>query len=108
MTSLCPNGVLLQLDELKGRLNERRGQSSSCDATDGAVSDEADDKRNNNNSNSVSSQDDDGAVAPTLEDSTAAAGHYDYDDHAVAYGESLPDPLELWDTWPLLKWNAVA
>jgi homeobox-leucine zipper protein len=98
------------LDELKGRLDERQGQSGSCDVTGGAVSDEVNDKRNNNNTNS--SQEEDGAVAPTSEGSTAAAGYYDYDDHAVAYGGPLPDPfcnpLELWDTWPLLEWNAVA
>jgi homeobox-leucine zipper protein len=60
-----------------------------------------------------SQQENDTAVAPaaatTSEDSTAAAGYYD-DDH-VAYG-GLPDPFcnppELWDTWPLMEWNAVA
>ncbi|TVU29014.1 hypothetical protein EJB05_20556 [Eragrostis curvula] len=102
-----------QLDELKGRLNERQDQSGSCDVNGGAASEVVDDvKRNNiNNNNSVSSQDDAGAVAPavaTSEDSTAAAGYYD--DH-VAYG-GLPDPFcatpELWDTWPLMEWNAVA
>jgi homeobox-leucine zipper protein len=108
---LCSWALIeLQLDELKGRLNEQQGQSGSFDVTGGAVFEEVEDKRNNNNCrNGVSSsQDNDGAVAPTSEDSTAAAGHYDYDDHAVAYGGGLPDPPELWDTWLLLEWNAVA
>ncbi|GJM86302.1 hypothetical protein PR202_ga02148 [Eleusine coracana subsp. coracana] len=107
-----------QLDELKGRLNERQDQSaSSCDINGGgtATASEVDDKRNNSNNNSVSSQDDTAAMAPMTasEDSTtaaAAAGYYD--DDVAYYGGGLTDPFcnppELWDAWPLLEWNAVA
>jgi homeobox-leucine zipper protein len=54
---------------------------------------------------------DDGAVTPAVAASEeSAAAEYCYD-HAP-YGGGLLEPFcttpELWDTWPLLEWNAVA
>ncbi|RLN09565.1 homeobox-leucine zipper protein HOX24-like [Panicum miliaceum] len=96
-----------QLDELKGRLSGRQDQpSGSCEVSGGAEA--ADDRRNS----ASWVAEDDGAVTPAVaasEESAAAAAEYCYD-HA-AYG-GLPEPFcttpELWDTWPLLEWNAVA
>nr|CAB3450516.1 unnamed protein product [Digitaria exilis]CAB3505133.1 unnamed protein product [Digitaria exilis] len=103
-----------QLDELKGRLNGRQDhqqQSGSCEVNGGEA---ADDRRN---SASCVVEDDGGAVTPPVdasEESTAAADYYCYDDH-VEYGSLMPEPEPfcttpdlLWDTWPLLEWNAVA
>ncbi|XP_047077247.1 homeobox-leucine zipper protein HOX24-like [Lolium rigidum] len=92
-----------QLEELKGRLNERQDQSASSDG--GAVAEVDDDKRNN-----VCCLVESGATeADVSEDS--AAGWYE-DDH-LAYGGGLQEPFcatpELWETtWPVLEWNAVA
>nr|CAB3447387.1 unnamed protein product [Digitaria exilis] len=98
-----------QLDELKGRLNGRHDhqqQSGSCEVNGGEA---ADDRRN---SASCVVEDDGGAVTPAVdatEESTAAADYcYDH----VEYGGMMPEPFcttpDLWDTWPLLEWNAVA
>ncbi|EES05814.1 homeobox-leucine zipper protein HOX24 [Sorghum bicolor] len=110
-----------QVDELRGRLqsvSERQDQSGSCE-----VNDAADDGKRNLNSTTTTClvlvQEDDGATPPAAvdasgsEDSAATEYGYGYDyDHVVAYGEGLHDPLcatpDLWDTWPLLEWNAVA
>ncbi|CAL4886392.1 unnamed protein product [Urochloa decumbens] len=118
-----------QVDELKGRLMDGGGQrdhqqSGSCEVNGGAeAATAADDGGNNNSASCVCVAEDDGAGAVTppavdaSEESVAAAtGYcdYEYDDHAAAYGGGglLPEPFcitpELWDTWPLLEWNAVA
>ncbi|KAM0923605.1 hypothetical protein ACQ4PT_005405 [Festuca glaucescens] len=88
-----------QLEELKGKLNERQDQSASSDG--GAVA-EVDDKRNN-----VCCLVE---CAATVSDDSAA-GWYE-DDH-LAYGGGLHEPFcatpELWETtWPVVEWNAVA
>ncbi|PWZ20639.1 Homeobox-leucine zipper protein HOX24 [Zea mays] len=99
-----------QVDELRGRLNERQDQSGSCEVNDAEAA--ADDKRNNSTSSLVQ---DDGATPPPAavdasEDSAATGEYYDH----VAYEyDGLHDPFvcatpDLWDTWPLLEWNAVA
>ncbi|CAD6243234.1 unnamed protein product [Miscanthus lutarioriparius] len=92
--------VDFQVDELRGRLSERQDQSGSC---------EVNDKRNSTTSSLVQ---EDGATPPSLVDASedSAATEYDYDH--MAY-EGLHDPFfcatpDLWDTWPLLEWNAVA
>ncbi|PUZ76812.1 hypothetical protein GQ55_1G320200 [Panicum hallii var. hallii] len=95
-----------QLDELKQRLSGRQDQpSASCEVSGGA---EAADGRMNSASCVA---EDDGAVTPAVAASEeSAAAEYCYD-HA-AYGGGLLEPFcttpELWDTWPLLEWNAVA
>jgi homeobox-leucine zipper protein len=102
--------VGFQVDELRGRLNERQDQSGSCEVNDAEAA--ADDKRNNSTSSLVQ---DDGATPPPAavdasEDSAATGEYYDH----VAYEyDGLHDPFvcatpDLWDTWPLLEWNAVA
>ncbi|KAJ1280203.1 hypothetical protein BS78_04G213200 [Paspalum vaginatum] len=92
-----------QLDELRGRLSERQDyQSGSCEVNG------AEEKRNN--SSSTLAQEDSAAATPAVasSESTAADNYYD---HVVAY-DALPEPFcatpDLWDTWPLLEWNAVA
>nr|AXL93702.1 class I homeodomain-leucine zipper protein 24 [Lolium perenne] len=92
-----------QLEELKGRLNERQDQSASSDG--GAVAEVDDDKRNN-----VCCFVESGAAVADVSDDSAA-GWYE-DDHVV-YGGGLHEPFcampELWETtWPVVEWNAVA
>ena len=102
------------MDELKGRLSGRQDQpsGSSCEVSGGAEA--ADDGRMNSASCVA---EDDGAVTPAVaasEESAAAAAAAEYCcyDHAAYGGGLLPEPFcttpELWDTWPLLEWNAVA
>ncbi|CAN6245330.1 unnamed protein product [Urochloa humidicola] len=113
-----------QVDELKGRLNGRQDhhqqQSGSCEVNGGGEAAADDDGRNNNSASCVAEDDGAGAVTPPAVDASeesvaAGAGYcYDYDDVHAAYGGGglLPEPFcvtpELWDTWPLLEWNAVA
>ncbi|XP_006647609.2 homeobox-leucine zipper protein HOX24-like [Oryza brachyantha] len=104
-----------QVDELRGRLNERQDQSGSCDG--GAECD--DDKIRNNTVNASISglvEEDVSCVAvPVMdfsEDGSAVSGGYDYDHHIDYAGGGLPEPFcaipDLWDTWPMVEWNAVA
>jgi len=91
-----------QVEELKGKVNERQDQSGS---SDDAVAEVEDDKRNHDVSCLVDSA---APLGDVSEDS--AAGWYDH----LAYGGGLPEPFcaatpELWETtWPLVEWNAVA
>ncbi|KAF0935925.1 hypothetical protein E2562_036670 [Oryza meyeriana var. granulata] len=97
-----------QVDELRGRLNERQDQSGSCDG--GA---EGDDKRNNSSSSCVVEEDVSCLAVPVVdvsEDGSAAGGGYEYDYHLDYGGGGLPEPFcampDLWETWPLVEWNA--
>uniref|UniRef100_A0A0E0K302 Homeobox-leucine zipper protein n=1 Tax=Oryza punctata TaxID=4537 RepID=A0A0E0K302_ORYPU len=107
-----------QVDELRGKLNERQDQSgSSCDG--GAEGDD-DDKRNSVNASSSGLVEEDVSclavpVVDVSEDGSAACGGSSYEyDHHLDYldGGQLPDPFcampDLWETWPLVEWNAVA
>jgi regulator of replication initiation timing len=95
-----------QLEELKGRLNERHDQSASSESDGGADVAEVDDKGNNVGCLSESAA----TVAGAVSDDSAV-GWYEYD-HLAAYGGGLHEPFcatpELWETtWPM-EWNAVA
>ncbi|WVZ74398.1 hypothetical protein U9M48_022582 [Paspalum notatum var. saurae] len=93
-----------QLDELRGRLSERRDQSGSCEVNG------AEDKRNNSSGSTTLAQEDSATATPAVASEESAAT--DYYDHVVAAYDGLPEPFcatpDLWDTWPLLEWNAVA
>ncbi|KAM0858584.1 hypothetical protein ACQ4PT_047752 [Festuca glaucescens] len=91
-----------QLEELKGRLNERQDQSATSSDGGAAVTEVNDDKRNN-----VCCLVESGA---TVSDDSAA-GWYEHDH--LAYGGGLHEPFcatpELWETtWPVVEWNVVA
>ncbi|XP_066328133.1 homeobox-leucine zipper protein HOX24-like [Miscanthus floridulus] len=95
-----------QVDELRGRLSERQDQSGSCEVNDAEAADN--DKRNSTTSSLVQ---EDGATPPALVDASEDSAATEYDYGHMAY-EDLHDPFcatpDLWDTWPLLEWNAVA
>uniref|UniRef100_A0A0E0CP51 Homeobox-leucine zipper protein n=1 Tax=Oryza meridionalis TaxID=40149 RepID=A0A0E0CP51_9ORYZ len=109
-----------QVDELRGKLNERQDQSGSCDG--GAEGDD-DEKRNSvmNASRSSSGLVEENVsclavpVVDVSDDGSAACGGSSYEyNHHLDYlgGGQLPDPFcgmpDLWETWPLVEWNAVA
>uniref|UniRef100_A0A0D9VIX2 Homeobox-leucine zipper protein n=1 Tax=Leersia perrieri TaxID=77586 RepID=A0A0D9VIX2_9ORYZ len=110
-----------QVDELRGKLNERQDQSGSCDG--GGLA-EGDDKKNIDRVNASSSscvvgEDVSFLAVPVVdvsEDASASAvggGYGCDDDHGLDYvGGGLPEPfcatLDLWETWPMVEWNAVS
>ena len=112
--------AFLQVDELRGKLNERQDQSGSCDG--GGAEGDDDDKRNsvmNASSSGLVEEDYVSCLAVPVvdvsEDGSAACGGSSYEyDHHLDYlgGGQLPDPFcgmpDLWETWPMVEWNAVA
>ncbi|BAF09496.1 homeobox-leucine zipper protein HOX24 [Oryza sativa Japonica Group] len=109
-----------QVDELRGKLNERQDQSGSCDG--GGAEGDDDDKRNsvmNASSSGLVEEDYVSCLAVPVvdvsEDGSAACGGSSYEyDHHLDYlgGGQLPDPFcgmpDLWEIWPMVEWNAVA
>ncbi|KAL5212043.1 hypothetical protein ABZP36_022890 [Zizania latifolia] len=94
----------LTVDELRAKLSERQDQSGSCDG-------EGDDKMNNASSCCLVEDDVSCLAEPVVgvsEDGSAAGGGYD--DHLDYVGGGLPEPFcatpNLWESWPLVEWNA--
>ncbi|KAG8071627.1 hypothetical protein GUJ93_ZPchr0006g41057 [Zizania palustris] len=99
-----------QVDQLRAKLDERQDhQSGSCDG-------EGDDKRNNASSCCLVEDDvsclavAERPVVGISEDGSAAGGGGGYDDHLDYVGGGFPEPFcatpNLWESWPLVEWNA--